>query len=266
MSNIKRVTVFGATGTVGTALVDTLIATGHRVTAASRSTGVDAITGDGIARALDGADILIDVTNSPVPEPGAAESFFTVAATNLTEAARKAAVEHYVLLSIVGVDGIAHLHGKQAQEKSVATSGLQYTIARATQFHEFAERITDLMIVSGEARVPDANIQPVAVTDVAAALARIADEPARNGIVDIAGPEVMTFADYVQAVLDARHDPATVIVDPQATYFGTALDRNSLLPAGGAQVTATRFTDWLTRRRQSPPVYRSPGDLGPKAL
>lgn len=244
----QRVTVFGASGTVGTALVGALTAAGHQVTPASRATGVDVTTGAGVARVLGGADVLIDVTNTPVRDSAAADDFFTTAVTTLTDAARTAAVDHYVVLSIVGVEGIAHLRGKQMQERLIASSGLDYTIVRATQFHEFADRITTSMTRAGTVVVPDADVQPIAVADVAAVLVRVAGEPPRNGILDVAGPETMTFAALAQAVLDTRREKRTaVIVDPRATYFGTPLARNSLIPSGAAELTATRFADWLVR-------------------
>jgi uncharacterized protein YbjT (DUF2867 family) len=244
----KRVTVFGASGTVGVALIGALTAAGHHATPTSRATGVDVTTGAGVIHVLDGADVLVDVINTPVRDSAAAEDFFTVAATTLTDAARTAAVAHYVVPSIVGVEGIAHLHGKQMQERLIAGSGLDYTIVRATQFHEFADLITTSMTQGGAVVVPDATVQPIAVADVAAVLARIAGEQPRNGILDVAGPEVMTFAALVSAVLDKRQERTAVIVDPHATYFGTPLARNSLIPTGPAELTTTRLADWLARR------------------
>jgi uncharacterized protein YbjT (DUF2867 family) len=242
----EHVTVIGATGTVGVALVDVLARGGHRVTCASRSTGIDVTTGVGLTDALRGAQVLIDVTNAPARHADAAEAFFTRAAINLTDAAHICAVTHYIALSIVGVHDIAHLKGKLLQERTIQSSGIDYTIIRAAQFHEFAEQIVAAMSEGGVARVPDAHIQPMAVADVAAVLAGVAGQPPRNATLDVGGPEVMTFAALANAVIDHRQRTTTVTIDPEATYFGTPIHRDSLIPEHTAHRTSTRFADWIT--------------------
>jgi len=201
-----KITVMGATGLIGAQVVELLTAAGHDVTAAARSSGVDAVTGDGVAAALHGTDAVVDVLNSPTLEPTAAAEFFTTTATNLVAAAAEAGVSHYVLLSIVGVGSIeadGYLEGKHRQEQLVARSGVPYTIVRATQFHEFTEGIAESLVVDGEVRAPDALIQPVAATEVAAVVTREATAAPRNGVLDFGGPQKMSFADMAATVFTA---------------------------------------------------------------
>lgn len=247
-----KITVLGATGQIGTQVVGLLTATGHDVTAASRSSGVDAVSGDGVSAALDGADAVVDVLNSPTLEPGPAVDFFQRSAATLLPAAEKARVRHYVLLSIVGVgdiDAVGYLNGKHLQEQLVRESGVPYTIVRATQFHELAETIVASLVVDGEAHAPDANIQPVAAEEVAAVVARVATEAPRNGVLNFGGPEQMSFADLVRAVFNRQGTDLPVIVDPQATYFGLPVQRDSLVTGQDAERGTTRLADWLDRRR-----------------
>ena len=228
-----KITVVGASGLIGMKLVEVLESAGHDVVAASRSTGLDVLTGAGLDDALAGADALIDVTNSPSFEADAVMHFFTTSATNIASAARQAGVGHYVALSIVGVDGLRdspYMRAKVAQEKAIMASGLPYSIVRATQFVEFQEGITDSLTVDGVVRVPDALIQPMAADDVAAAVARTATAEPINGHVDIGGPRKITFEEMARGVLAQRGDVATqVIVDPSARYFGAQLRNNSLV-------------------------------------
>lgn len=245
-----KITVFGATGQIGAQVVELLTAAGHEVTAASRSSGVDAVTGDGVAVALDGAEVIVDVLNSPTMEPGPAVDFFTSSAATLLNAAKKAAVQHYLVLSIVGVGGTeaeGYLRGKQLQEELVMNSGVSYTIVRATQFHEFTEGIAGSLIVDGEVHAPDALIQPIAAAEVAAVIARVAAERPRNGVLNLVGPEQMTFADLARTVFTNQGRELPVVVDPEATYFGVALQRDSLVTEDGAEVGRTRLADWLQR-------------------
>jgi uncharacterized protein YbjT (DUF2867 family) len=172
-----KITVVGATGQIGTKVVRTLEADGHDVVATSRSTGVDAFTGDGLADALAGADALVDVTNSPSFEPDAVMGFFTRSATNIAAAGKAAGLGHYVVLSIVGVDGLPdspYMRAKVAQERIITASGLPFSIVRATQFTEFTDAIVDSLTVDDEVRVPDARIQPIPADDVAATVAHTA--------------------------------------------------------------------------------------------
>ena len=227
-----KITVVGASGLIGTKVVDLLTADGHDVVAASRASGVDVLTGDGLAEALSGADALIDVLNSPSFEDDPVMEFFTKATTNLVDEAKRAGVGHYVALSIVGVDGLpgsGYMRAKVVQEKIIAESGLPYTIVRATQFAEFTDAITDTMLAGDEVRVPDALIQPVAADDVARDVARAAVAEPLNGIVNIGGPEKVSFERMARDVLGRRGADTTVVVDPQARYFGALLEQRSLV-------------------------------------
>jgi uncharacterized protein YbjT (DUF2867 family) len=228
-----KVTVVGASGLIGTKVVESLKADGNDVAASSRSSGVDVLTGEGLADALAGADALVDVTNSPSFDAGAVMEFFTKSATNLVDAARRAGVGHYVALSIVGVDGLpdsGYFRAKVAQEKIITQSGIPYSIVRATQFAEFAEAITESMTVGEEVRVPDALIQPIPADQVAAAVARAAVARPRNRIVNVGGPQKITFEQMARDALARKGDDTkTVIVDPAARYYGAALASRSLV-------------------------------------
>ncbi|NGX08943.1 NAD(P)H-binding protein [Mycobacteroides franklinii] len=246
-----KITVVGATGQIGSRVASLLTADGHEVVAASLSSGANVLTGDGLVGALTGSDVVVDVVNSPSFEDGPVMDFFTAAARNLTDAANQTGVGHYVVLSIVGVDGLpdsGYMRAKVAQENIIVESGLPYTIVRATQFQEFAETITDTLVVGDEVRVPDARIQLIAADDVSAQVAQAGEAEPRNGIVNIGGPEKFSFAEMAQAVLDARGDDKTVVVDPGATYFGTPLDDFSLVTGDDGVLAQTRFADWIARR------------------
>jgi uncharacterized protein YbjT (DUF2867 family) len=243
-----KITVVGASGLIGTKIVDILRTEGRTVVASSRSSGVDVLTGDGLAEALAGADVLVDVTNSPSFEDDPVMEFFTKSTTNLVAAAKAAGVGHYVALSIVGAEDLpqsGYLRAKVAQEKLIAESGLPYSIVRATQFAEFAEAITATLTVGNEVRAPDARIQPIAADDVAAEVARVAVGDPLSGIVNIGGPEKISFADLARVVLAKQGDDKAVVVDSQATYFGTPVDDESLVTGDDAVIATTRFEDWL---------------------
>jgi uncharacterized protein YbjT (DUF2867 family) len=228
-----KITVVGASGLIGTKVVELLKADGHEVVAASRSTGLDVLTGDGLADALAGADALVDVTNSPSFEADAVMDFFTRSATNIAHAASAAGVGHYVALSIVGVDGLPdspYMRAKVAQEKIITESGLPYSIVRATQFAEFTDGIVDSLTAGDEVRVPDALIQPIPADEVAAAVAKAAADEPINGIVDIGGPEKITFEQMARDVLSRKGDETIpVVVDADARYFGARLSTHSLV-------------------------------------
>lgn len=246
-----KITVFGATGQIGAQVVELLTAAGHDVIAASRSGGVDALTGDGVAGALEGADAAIDVLNSPSLEPGPAVDFFTQSTTTLLAEATKAGVGHYVVLSIVGVgeiDADGYLRGKHLQEELVANSGIPYTIVRATQFHEFTEGIAGSLLVDGEVHAPDALIQPVAAGEVAGVVARVATEAPRNDVLNFGGPEKMSFADLARTIFTHQGKELSIVVDPDATYFGVPVTQNSLVTGDGAELGTTRLSEWLDRR------------------
>ncbi len=228
-----KITVVGASGLIGTKVVEVLKGQAHDVVASSRSSGVDVLTGTGLADALAGADALVDVTNSPSFETDAVMNFFTTSATNLVEAARAAGVGHYVALSIVGVDGLpdsGYFRAKVAQEKIITESGMPYSIVRATQFAEFTDAITESMTDGDEVRVPDALIQPIPADGVAAAVAGAAASEPINGIVNVGGPQRITFEQMARDTLARRGDDTkTVVVDPAARYYGAALGTHSLV-------------------------------------
>jgi uncharacterized protein YbjT (DUF2867 family) len=227
-----KITVLGASGLIGTKVVEVLKSQGHDVVASSRSSGVDVLTGEGLADALFGANALVDVTNSPTLDGASAMEFFTASAANLVEAATSAGVRHYVALSIVGVDGLGggYFRAKVKQERIIAESGIPYSIVRATQFAEFADGITESLTVADEVRVPDALIQPIPADEVAAAVAHRATAKPLNGIVNLGGPEKITFEQLARDTLMRNGDDSkTVVVDRNARYFGGPLEVHSLV-------------------------------------
>ncbi|MGV0741976.1 SDR family oxidoreductase [Mycolicibacterium sp. XJ870] len=246
-----KITVFGATGQIGSKVVELLTEAGHGVVAASRASGADVLTGAGLEEALNGADVLVDVVNSPSFADDAVLEFFTTSTRNLVDAAKSSGVQHYVALSIVGADGLpesGYMRAKVAQEKVIVSAGLPYTIVRATQFHEFAEAITGTLVVGDEVRVPDGRIQLIAADEVAAEVARAARSAPADGVVNIGGPEKLSFAEMAQAVLAKQGDDKPVVVDPEATYFGTPVDDDNLVTGDDGKLAEIRFTDWIAGR------------------
>lgn len=242
-----KITVIGASGQIGSRVVRLLTEAGHDVVAASLSSGANVLTGEGLAEALSGADALVDVVNSPSFEDGPVLDFFTASSRNLVAAAKETGVGHYVALSIVGTDGLpdsGYMRAKVAQEKNITESGLPYSIVRATQFQEFAEAITGSLVVGDEVRVPDARIQLISVDDVAGEVAKVAQGAPLNGIVNIGGPDKFSFADMARAVLAEQGDDKPVVIDPQAKYFGTAVDDNSLVTGDDGILGETRWAAW----------------------
>lgn len=239
-----RITVFGATGQIGRQVVELLTGEGHDVVAASRQSGVDVLTSDGVADAVRDAHVLVDVLNSPSYEDEPVLEFFGTATRTLVAAARTAGVGHYVALSIVGVTRLptsGYMRAKVAQETLIEASGLPYTIVRATQFIEFADMIVASLTEGDVVRVPDARIQPIAASEVAAHVARAAvGSPV--GIVELGGPDTISFAELAEIVLARRGEQRTVVVDPDATYFGARVDDTSLVTGAGAVLGTIRLT------------------------
>ncbi|WP_396926537.1 SDR family oxidoreductase [Mycolicibacterium sp.] len=239
-----RITVFGATGQIGRQVVELLTGEGHDVVAASRQSGVDVLTSDGVADAVRDAHVLVDVLNSPSYEDEPVLEFFGTATRTLVAAARTAGVGHYVALSIVGVTRLptsGYMRAKVAQETLIEASGLPYTIVRATQFIEFADMIVASLTDGDVVRVPHARIQPVAASEVAAHVARAAvGSPV--GIVEVGGPDTISFAELAEIVLARRGEQRTVVVDPDATYFGARVDDTSLVTGAGAVLGTIRLT------------------------
>ncbi len=250
-----RVVVIGGSGLIGAQLVALLAQAGHEVLAASPSRGVDAVTGEGLAAALAGADIVVDSSNAPSFADAAVLDFFTRSSRNLASVAQAAGVRHLVALSVVGTDRLqqgGYFRAKLVQEQTLIAAGLPYSILRATQFHEFVGAIAAAATEGDVVRVPDALLQPVASEDVASALADIAMAGPGQGLVELGGPEALPFADFVQAHLAAhvaiQGSSLTVRVDKAAQYFGIDLAAASLLAAGNARRGKLRFADWLRRR------------------
>jgi uncharacterized protein YbjT (DUF2867 family) len=247
-----RIVVVGGTGLIGSRLVELLREAGHDTVAASPSTGVDTVTGAGVAEALTGADVVVDVANGPSFEPAAIKQFFTTSTRTLLAAEREAGVGHHVVLSIVGTDRLpdsGYLHAKHVQEQLVEASGAPYTIVRATQFFEFLGAIADGSTQEGTVLLPTADLQPVAAAEVSAALADAAVAAPRNGRSDLAGPDRRPFAEFVGPVLAARGDGREVRATPETGYFGTVLEQDSLVPTGEARITPTGFEAWLAARQ-----------------
>jgi uncharacterized protein YbjT (DUF2867 family) len=244
-----KIVVIGGHGRVGSKIVEQLGAHGHDAVAADLNTGVNTITGEGLAEAFAGADLVIDVSNSPSFEDAAVMEFFTTSTTNVLAAEQVAGIRHHVIFSIVGADrlpGSGYLRAKVAQEKLIADSPVPYSIIRSTQFYEFVDSIADAATEGDSVRVPDARIQPIAADDAARAVGRIAVGTPVNGVVEIGGPEALGFDELIRIGLSAHDDPRTVVVDPDAQYFGTTLEDTSLLPGDGAQLAETRYRDWLS--------------------
>jgi uncharacterized protein YbjT (DUF2867 family) len=245
-----KIVVVGGSGLIGSKLVTMLTSQGHDVVAASRRSGVDAVTGEGLAEALSGAAVVIDVSNSPSFEDVAVMKFFKISTHNLLTAAAAAGVRHHVMLSVVGVERLprsGYLRAKLAQEKLIKDSQIPYSIVQATQFFEFLTSIADAATHGTTVRVPAALIQPIAADDVARAVARIATSAPLNGTVEIGGPEHFYMNAVIQRDLGAQDDPRDVITDQHARYFGTELDERSLIPGDEAELGEIRFDDWLIR-------------------
>jgi uncharacterized protein YbjT (DUF2867 family) len=245
-----KLVIIGGTGLIGSKLVRWLTEQGHEAVAASPDRGVNSLTGEGLADAVRGAAVLVDVSNSPSFEEQAVMSFFTTSTRNLLKAAADAGVAHYVALSVVGTERIpdsAYLRAKQAQEALIIASGLPYTIVHATQFFEFITRIADEATEGSIVRLPPILIQPMAANDVAKAVGAVATGVPANATVEVAGPQQFRFDDLVRQGLGARDDPRQVVVDEHARYFGAELGERALIPAQGARLGDIRFQDWLVQ-------------------
>ena len=243
-----NVTLIGGSGLIGGKLAPLLEAAGHRVTLASPSRGVNAVTGQGLAQALAGADVVVDVSNSPSFEAEAVMQFFRASTTNLLAAEQAGGVRHHVALSVVGADRLAdnaYMRAKVAQEALIRDGKVPYTIVRATQFFEFLRAIADDGAGGEAARVSSALFQPIAADDVARFLASVVAQAPRNGIVEVGGPERLPMHQAVQRALDAHKEVRRIVADPQAPYFGSVLDDQSLVAAADATVGATTLEGWL---------------------
>ncbi|WP_044872761.1 SDR family oxidoreductase [Pseudomonas sp. LFM046] len=247
-----KIVVIGGTGLIGSKLVKHLRERGHDVLAASPSTGVNSITREGLAQAMDGTDIVVDVANAPVWEDQAVLDFFETSTRNLLAAEAAAGVRHHVALSIVGTERLpdsGYFRAKVAQENLIKASGIPYTILRATQFFEFVGGIAESFAVGTELHVSPALIQPIASDDVAAVLADVTLEAPANGTVEVAGPEAMPIDELIRRHLRGTQDTRKVVPDVHARYFGALLDDQSLTPGKNPRLGAIRFEDWLGQSR-----------------
>ncbi|RYD43105.1 MAG: SDR family oxidoreductase [Verrucomicrobiaceae bacterium] len=247
----SKIVVIGGSGLIGTKLVKILRQQGHEVLAASPSTGVNALTGEGLAQALAGAEIVVDVANSPSFEDTAVMEFFQTSGRNLLDAEKEAGVKHHIALSVVGTERLlasGYFRAKLEQERLIKTSGIPYTIVRATQFFEFVGTIAQGATQGEKVRLSSALVQPVLSDDVAAALADVANAEPAGGMIELSGPEVIPMDELVRRYLHASGDSREVITDESAGYFGTPVDDRSLTPGENPRHGESRFGDWLDRQ------------------
>jgi uncharacterized protein YbjT (DUF2867 family) len=245
-----RIVVIGGSGLIGSKVVSKLRKLGHEVIAASPSTGVNTITGEGLAEALAGAQVVVDVANSPSFEDKAVMSFFETAGRNIHAAETAAGVKHHVALSVVGTERLlasGYFRAKMAQENLIKASGIPYTIVRATQFFEFVGTIAQSSIVGETARATPALFQPMASEDVSAAVVDATLAEPVDGIIEIAGPEKVSLASMIRKHFQGTHEYREVIEDADALYFGVKLDDQSLTPANGARLGTIRFDEWFAQ-------------------
>lgn len=245
-----KIVVIGGTGLIGSKTVERLRKKGHEVLAASPNSGVNTITGEGLAEALSGAEVVLDLANSPSFEDKAVLEFFETSGRNLLAAGRAAGVKHHIALSIVGAERLpksGYMRAKMAQEKLIRGSGIPYTIVHSTQFFEFLGGIAQGGTVGDTATVSSAYFQPIASDDVADIMAELALSPPLNGVIEIAGPEPVRMSDLVTRFLKATNDNRKVIGDPHAPYFGTELDDRSLVPGANPRIGAKNFETWFSQ-------------------
>jgi uncharacterized protein YbjT (DUF2867 family) len=245
-----KIIVIGGTGLIGSKVVTKLRESGFEAVAASPNSGVNTITGEGLAEVLTGASVVVDVSNSPSFEDAAVLAFFETSTRNLLAAEAAASVRHHVALSVVGTERLTesgYFRAKIAQEKLIKDDVIPYSIVHATQFFEFLKSIGDAATDGDTVRLAPVLIQPMAADDVATAVAKVVVSASVNGIIEVAGPEQFRLDELVRRYLGARDDPRSVIADPRARYFGAELDDQTLVPGDGARLAPTRFEDWLSR-------------------
>jgi uncharacterized protein YbjT (DUF2867 family) len=251
-----KIVVIGGTGLIGSQVIAQLTELGHDAVSASPRSGVNALTGEGLAEALAGAHTVVDVSNSPSWADEDVLNFFTTSTRNLLDAGRSAGVQNHVALSIVGADRASesgYMRAKVAQEKLIAESGSPYSIVRATQFFEFVGGIADSLADGDTVRAPHGAFQPIAAADVSTAITRAAVDQPVNGIVNIAGPEKLGMDEFIRILFAATDDARQVVTDAQARYYGAALDDRTIVPGDGEKATLypTRFRDWLATQMPS---------------
>ncbi|MFJ3759952.1 SDR family oxidoreductase [Streptomyces sp. NPDC090080] len=247
-----KIVVIGGTGLIGSKVVAALGEQGHEAVAAAPSTGVNTLTGEGLAEVLQGASVVVDVSNSPSFEDSAVLDFFRTSTGNVLRAEADAGVRHHVALSVVGTDRLqesGYFRAKKAQEDLIRESGAPYSLVHATQFFEFAKGLADGVTEGDTVRLPDAMIQPLVSDDVAAAVVRAAVAAPVDGVVEVGGPEAFRLEEFIRTALEAARDPRKVVTDPEARYWGAELREDTLLPGPDATLGKVRFADWLARRR-----------------
>jgi len=243
-----KIVVIGGSGLIGSKLVAKLGDRGHEAVAASPASGVNTLTGEGLAAAVDGASVVVDVSNAPSFEDAAVLEFFETSTRNLLAAEAAAGVGHHLALSVVGTERLAgsgYFRAKIAQEKLIESGPIAYSIVHATQFFEFVARIADGATDGTTVRLAPVLIQPMAADDVASAVGRVTLGPPVKGIVEVAGPQQFRLDELVRRALSARDDPREVVADPHAPYFGTELQERTLLPAADAELARTSYDEWL---------------------
>jgi uncharacterized protein YbjT (DUF2867 family) len=254
---IMKIVVIGGTGLIGSKLVQRLGKQGHEAVAAAPNTGVNTLTGEGLAEALKGSSVVVDVSNSPDWEDAAVLKFFETSTRNLLNYEASAGVGHHVALSVVGTERMlasGYFRAKIAQENLIKASSIPHSIVRATQFYEFFKGIADFSTEGNKVRLPHVLFQPMAADDVASAVAKVAIGPPVNGILEIGGPEKFRLDEFIRRGLVARKDPREVVADPQARYYGIEVKERTLVPEDDAQLGKIRFDDWLAQ-----PAAQTPG-------
>ncbi|WP_328436434.1 SDR family oxidoreductase [Streptomyces sp. NBC_00444] len=247
-----KVVVIGGTGLIGSKLVGKLNEHGHEAVAAAPNTGVNTLTGEGLAEVLKDASVVVDVSNSPSFEDNAVMDFFRTSTTNLLKAETEAGVTHHVALSVVGTERLqesGYFRAKQTQEELIKASGIPYSIVHATQFFEFMKGIADMSTDGDTVRLAPVKIQPIYSDDVAAAVGRTAVGTPVNGMVEVAGPDQFQLDELIRKALTTKNDPRTVITDPHAPYSGAQVKETTLLPGPDAQIAQTKLTDWLAQQQ-----------------
>ena len=245
-----KIVVVGGSGLIGSKLVHQLREHGHEAVAASPSSGVNTLTGEGLAEALKGASVVVDVSNAPSWEDAAVMNFFETSTRNLLAADAAADVGHHVALSVVGSERLlesGYFRAKIAQENLIKGSSIPYSIVRATQFYEFVKGIADFSTDGGKVRLPPVLIQPMAADDVASAVGKVALGPPENGTVEVGGPEQFRLDELIRRGLATRKDPREVVGDPHARYYGIEVKERTLVPESDAKLAKTRFEDWLAQ-------------------
>jgi uncharacterized protein YbjT (DUF2867 family) len=262
---IMKIVVIGGTGLIGSKLFKKLREHGHEAVAASPNSGVNTVTGEGLAEVLKGASVVVDVSNSPSWEDAAVLKFFETSTRNLLTYEAAAGVGHHVALSVVGTQRLAesgYFRAKIAQEKLITESSIPYSIVQATQFFEFLKGLADISIVGNKVHLPHVLFQPMAADDVATAVGRIAVGAPINGTVEVGGPEQFRIDELVRQRLASLKDPREVIADPNARYSGAKLNERTLVPGDNARLGETRFETWLTQPAAQIPSAPQPASVG----